>query len=199
MDQVKEATAAYTEPVIIVGHSLGGAVITQVAAQIPQQISKPLYVAGFVPQSGKSVQDYAQMDAGSQLGPKLRLSDDQLLVGLADPKADLADVFAQDATHAQKPMLLELNKSEPTIPLGTPLNYKPADYQAAGKKDYIHTTADRKISYSFQQQMAAVARISNIRQINFRFCESGSAFLRNSFFLFFLSDSRLTDNLLLCR
>lgn len=166
VDEAKKAINSYSEPVILIGHSLGGAVITQTAAEVPQKIKKLIYVAGFIPQNGKSVLDYSQMDTASLLPASLKLSDDQTLAGIVNPEVNLPKIFAQDATDVQKQFLVSKYKAEPTIPLGTPLNYKTEDYNAGGKKYYIFTTADNTITYSFQQKMAKEAGITNTYTIN---------------------------------
>lgn len=166
VNEVKTAIEAYNEPVILVGHSLGGAVITQTASDIPQKIKKLVYVAGFIPISGKSVFDYSQMDTASLLGPAIRLSEDQTQAGIADPEVNLAKIFCQDGTAAQKQYLVERYKAEPTIPLGTPLNYTTENYTAAGKKYYIYTTEDNTITYNFQKQMASAAGITSTYTID---------------------------------
>lgn len=166
VNQVKNAINAYNEPVILVGHSLGGAIITQTASELPKKVTKLIYVAGFIPQSGKSVLEYSQMDAQSLLPPTLQLSEDQTLAGIVNPGVNLPNVFCQDGTDAQKQFLVERYKAEPTIPLGTPLSYKMEDYKAAGKKYYIFTTEDNTISFGFQQKMATDAGILNTYEIN---------------------------------
>lgn len=166
VDEVKKAINAYNEPVILIGHSLGGAVITQTAAEVPQKIKKLVYVAGFIPQSGKSVLDYSQMDTASLLPPSLQLSEDQTLAGIVNPEVNLPKIFAQDATDAQKQFLVSKYKAEPTIPLGTPLTYKTEEYNSVGQKYYIFTTADNTITYNFQQKMAKNAGITNTYTIN---------------------------------
>lgn len=90
-------------------------------------------MAGFIPQTGKSVLDYSQMDATSLLPPSLQLSEDQTLAGIVNPEVNLTKIFAQDATDAQKQFLVSKYKAEPTIPLGTPLTYKSEDYNLGGK------------------------------------------------------------------
>lgn len=165
VDLVKAAINQYDEPVILVGHSLGGAIITQAASELPNKISKLVYVAGFIPVSGKSVLDYSQMDSTTLLGPVIRLSEDQTLAGLDNPAVNLPRVFIQDGTDAQKQNLVERFKAEPTIPLGTPLNYTKAGYDAAGKKYYILTTEDKAISPWFQEKMAAEAGVTRIYKI----------------------------------
>ncbi|MFB9080294.1 alpha/beta fold hydrolase [Flavobacterium procerum] len=166
VDEVKKAINAYNEPVILIGHSLGGAVITQTASEVPQKIKKLIYIAGFIPQNGKSVLDYSQMDTASLLPASLKLSEDQTLAGIVNPEVNLPKIFAQDATDVQKQFLVTRYKAEPTIPLGTPLNYKTADYNLGGIKYYIFTTADNTITYGFQQEMAKSAGIANTYTIN---------------------------------
>ncbi|WP_163410188.1 alpha/beta hydrolase [Flavobacterium ajazii] len=166
VDEVKKAVNSYNEPVILIGHSLGGAVITQTAAEVPQKIKKLVYVAGFIPQNGKSVLDYSQMDTASLLPASLQLSEDQTLAGIVNPEVNLPKIFAQDATDVQKQFLVARYKAEPTIPLGTPLNYKTENYNAGGKKYYIFTTGDNTITYSFQQKMAQEAGITNTYTVN---------------------------------
>jgi pimeloyl-ACP methyl ester carboxylesterase len=162
VNTVKAAVNSYNQPVILVGHSFGGAIITQLAAEIPNKIKKLVYVAGYIPVSGKSVLDYAMMDQGSLLGPALQhepAADGTL--GLSNPKADLTNIFCQDGTSEQKQFLLNNYRAEPFAPFLYPLDYQLADYNKAGKKYYIYTTEDRAISYPFQQQMVATFGITN--------------------------------------
>lgn len=166
VDQVKAAIDSFNEPVILIGHSLGGAVITQTATQVPAKIAKLVYVAGFIPQTGKSVLDYAGLDKASLLGPVLEFNADQTLAGLANPAINFIKVFIQDGTDNQKHFVLERYRAEPIIPLATPLNYTTENYTAAGKKYYVFTTEDNAISYPFQKQMAADAGITKTFTIN---------------------------------
>jgi pimeloyl-ACP methyl ester carboxylesterase len=166
VDQVKAAIDSFNEPVILVGHSLGGAVITQTATQVPAKIAKLVYVAGFIPQTGKSVLDYAGLDKASLLGPVLEFNADQTSAGLANPDINFPKVFIQDGTDQQKQFVLDHYRAEAVIPLATPLNYTTESYTAAGRKYYVFTTEDNAISYPFQQQMAADAGITKTFTIN---------------------------------
>jgi pimeloyl-ACP methyl ester carboxylesterase len=58
--------------VILVGHSLGGAIISAVAEEVPSKIEKLVYVAGFVPLTGQSLLALASTDTASVLGANLR-------------------------------------------------------------------------------------------------------------------------------
>jgi pimeloyl-ACP methyl ester carboxylesterase len=58
--RVREAVEAADEPVILVGHSMGGIAITQAAEEVPDRIATLVYVAAFLPQDGQSLQGLAQ-------------------------------------------------------------------------------------------------------------------------------------------
>ena len=52
-------------PAVLVGHSMGGIVITQAAARCPQEIAQLVYVAAFIPQDGQSLVDLTQLPEGA--------------------------------------------------------------------------------------------------------------------------------------
>jgi pimeloyl-ACP methyl ester carboxylesterase len=56
-------------PIVLVGHSYGGAVITNAAVGVPQ-IKALVYIAGFAPDQGESLVRLVTMNPGSQIGPK---------------------------------------------------------------------------------------------------------------------------------
>jgi pimeloyl-ACP methyl ester carboxylesterase len=79
-------------PVVLVGHSYGGAVITNVAPDAGE-IAGLVYVAGFAPEPGESCFDLANMYAGSTLGETLDA------LPRSNGTTDLT--IAQDRFHAQ--------------------------------------------------------------------------------------------------
>ena len=58
-------------PVLLVGHSYGGVVITNAAVQTPNVVGL-VYICAFLPDEGESVQDLAAQATDSLLGPNLR-------------------------------------------------------------------------------------------------------------------------------
>ena len=50
----------FKKPIYLVGHSLGGVVISQVAEKMPKHIHKLIYIAGFLPENGYSLTDEVQ-------------------------------------------------------------------------------------------------------------------------------------------
>src|SRR6201990_523636 len=52
-------------PAVLVGHSMGGVVVTQAAARTPEQVERLVYVAAFAPADGQSLLDPTSLPAGA--------------------------------------------------------------------------------------------------------------------------------------
>ena len=119
-------------PVVLVGHSYGGAVATEVAAGDPHQIKAIVYVAGFIPQAGENVLQLSNQFPGSLLGPDTSSTVDfPGGTGLYIKPADFRAAFAADRTPAQAAVAAATQRpitlaaaSEPaaaSVPAGIPL------------------------------------------------------------------------------
>lgn len=162
-DKVIEAIPKTGEQVILVGHSMGGMVVTAVAEQIPAQISKLVYIGAFVPASGQSLGELAGSDPDSKLGPLLTQSDDKLTL---DVKRDsLAWLFINDGTPAAKQQVLDHYRPEPAIPFGDKVTLS-QDHFGAVEKVYIKTLQDIVITPGFQDRMIAAAGIKTLYTVN---------------------------------
>ncbi len=139
-------------PVILVGHSFGGMVISAVAEQRASKVQKLIYLGAFVPKDGDSVLALAKTDADSHLGPALSVDE---TAGTADVAADkLEDVFCADCSASQLAGLKRHYRVEPLAPLLAPVHLTPANW---GKipKYYVFTKNDHAISYSMQRTMTS--------------------------------------------
>jgi pimeloyl-ACP methyl ester carboxylesterase len=162
-DKVAAAITAINGPVILVGHSLGGAIITAVADTIPTHIEKLVYLAGFIPTNGQSVIDLNSMDPNSQLTPALMPSADFSTASVADSL--LLPIFCQEGDAAINQLLITNNRPEPTAPLYSKIVLTQPAATAVIPKYYIHTTNDRCITIALQNQMVATAGITNVYSI----------------------------------
>ncbi|PRY14092.1 alpha/beta fold hydrolase [Kineococcus rhizosphaerae] len=68
---VRDVVASVAGPVLLVGHSYGGAVITAAAADLPSVVGL-VHVAGFAPQTGESALDLSNRFPGSTLADTLQ-------------------------------------------------------------------------------------------------------------------------------
>jgi pimeloyl-ACP methyl ester carboxylesterase len=60
-------------PIVLVGHSYGGAVITNAAVGVPQ-VKALVYIAGFAPDKGESLVQLVTKDPGSEIGPQTTIT-----------------------------------------------------------------------------------------------------------------------------
>lgn len=166
-DKVVSAIAALKGQVVLVGHSLGGAVITAVADTIPGRIEKLVYIAGFVPANGQSILDLTLGDPNSQFGPALMFSADGTTASIPNDK--LFPVFCQDGTDAIKQLLIVNNRPEPIAPQANKLVLTNPAF-AAVPKYYIHTTKDHAITIDLQNKMVSAAGIKNVYSVDSGHC-----------------------------
>jgi len=162
-DKVIEAMASINEKVILVGHSMGGMVITAVAEKVPAKISKLVYIGAFLPASNQSLAELAMIDPGSKLGPSIMPSADQLTL---DVKHDqLTYLFINDGTDADKKRVLDNYRAEPAIPFTGKVTLTKEGFGTV-EKVYIKTLQDIVISPGLQNSMIAQAGITNVYEIN---------------------------------
>jgi len=148
--RVESAIDDAHHPVILVGHSMAGVVISQVAAERAADLHSLVYIGAFVPQAGQSLQDLTMMDPDSQIGPSLMFHED----GTVDvAAAAFPDLFCADCDADARASLVAAYKAEPIAPIGTKVTLGP-DF-AGVAKTYIHTGLDRVVSPAFQATMVA--------------------------------------------
>ena len=109
---VADTLATITGPIVLVGHSYGGSVITN-AARGNANVTALVYVAAFAPDAGESANDLLARFPGSALGPTLQpipLSGDGVDLAVRQdlfPKVFAADLPLRDAqliAVAQRPI-----------------------------------------------------------------------------------------------
>src|SRR5579871_4050532 len=75
-DQIATIVAAIGKPVILVGHSRGGIILSEVAERLPDHIEKLVYVTAFLLENGQTLQDTAAQIEGSLVPAAIVASDD---------------------------------------------------------------------------------------------------------------------------
>ncbi|SEM77012.1 Pimeloyl-ACP methyl ester carboxylesterase [Chitinophaga rupis] len=162
-DKVIDAISKADSNVILVGHSMGGMVITQVAEKIPSKIRKLVYIGAFLPSSGQALTDLSFSDPGSRLGPLLIPSADQLTL---DVKRDsLTYLFIDDGSETAKQQVLKNYRAEPAIPFTGKVTLSRENFGAV-EKVYIKTLQDKVISPGLQDRMIAGAGIKTVYSLN---------------------------------
>lgn len=160
-DKVIQEISAVDGKVILVGHSMGGMVVTEVAEKIPAKINKLVYIGAFVPQSGQALLEISDPD--SKLGASLIPSQDQLTLDVN--QADLIGLFIPDGSEQAKRSVQDHYRAEPAIPFTNKVTITPQNFGSV-EKVYIKTLRDIVISPGLQDKMIAAAGIKTIYEVD---------------------------------
>jgi len=156
VDAVKKEIGT-AENVILVGHSMAGMVISQVAEDLPGKISKLIYLAAYLPANGQSLLDLAKTDAGSHAGKFLHI--DQTTAAVSVLKEGVVDIFVADADKTIQDQFVNAIKPDPLAPFAAPVKLTAGGFGSI-KKVYIYTTNDHAISYQKQKDMAKAGQVN---------------------------------------
>ncbi|QMU56458.1 MAG: alpha/beta fold hydrolase [Candidatus Mycalebacterium zealandia] len=138
------------EPVVLVGHSMAGCIISQVAERRPDKIRTLVYVAAVLLQNGQSLHDVISKDEESLVPPNLVVSEDEKTVLLKDDMIKPA-LYAQcsDEDVAQAKLLLT---KQALAPLVTPVEISDGNFGSV-KRAYVECSKDRTFSIKSQRMM----------------------------------------------
>ncbi len=152
VNEVINAINKLDTSIILVGHSLAGAIISQVAEAIPEKIEKLIYVAAMLPKSGDTPLALMQGDKDGELLANLIFSEDQSYVTI---KADtvheilLHDVKDSKLVDSVIPHFMMKQSTQPFMAEAKLTKEK------FGKvaKYYIRASLDKVLSLSLQCKM----------------------------------------------
>jgi pimeloyl-ACP methyl ester carboxylesterase len=94
VERICQVVDAAPEPVVLVGHSYGGAVISQTAERRPHQVRTLAYVTALLLANGQSASAAAEGDGESILGPEIEFAPDGL-TATVNPKILREAFYAQ--------------------------------------------------------------------------------------------------------
>ncbi len=150
VDSVCKILDAQPEPVILVGHSRGGIVISQTAEHRPEKIQTLVYLAAFLIPNGEAMLPTALSDTESLIVSNLVLNEEQgyhMLKAEVFREALYADCSEEDVTLATA-----LLTPEPNAPVATPLKLSGENFGRVARV-YIETLQDRGVTPALQKKM----------------------------------------------
>lgn len=149
-DAVVKFLDQQTEPVILVGHSMGGIVTSRAAELRPDKVKTLAYVCAFLLRNGETLVQIAQNDVKALVMPNLVFSEDQSNAKVSDAmlkKTFYTDCSEEIAAEARKQLV-----TQSLAPFGTPLEITEKNYGRIPRV-YIECTHDRAISVEVQRAM----------------------------------------------
>ena len=137
---------------VVVGHSMAGVVLSELAERHPGKIEKLVYLAAYLLADGESIFQHATKDGDSLLGPSLRPDEKNGVLAVADEGFGAA--LASGCTSADIEAARRAARPEPLAPLATPIHVTSAGFGSV-PRHYIKTLADKAVSTALQTQLLA--------------------------------------------
>jgi pimeloyl-ACP methyl ester carboxylesterase len=155
-------------PAVLVGHSMGGVVVTQAAGRCPELIAGLVYLAAFIPEDGQSLLDLTRLPEGAsdQVQANLVVDDDPP-VATMPPEAARAAIHgcADDEAAAWG---VARRGRQPVAPFGQPVRIEPRARDAYERlpRAYVTSLQDRAIPPALQRRMFEAAGCDPVIEID---------------------------------
>ena len=147
---VADTIAAEPEPVVLVGHSRGGVVISRAAELNPQAIRRLVYVSGYLLPAGSTLAETARGDQESLVPPNMIPAQGGVTCNLRD--SVIRDALFGLCSDADYEFASARLRPEPLKPLVTPLRVTDQRYGRV-MRTYIECSQDRAITLGAQRRM----------------------------------------------
>ncbi|MBL7925766.1 MAG: alpha/beta fold hydrolase [Bacteroidia bacterium] len=150
VDAVCKVLEKYNKPVVLIGHSRAGIIISSVAEHMPDKIKQLVYLCAFLIPNGEPMVATALTDTASLMVSNLIFNEQE---GWHIPKNEIyKEAFYNDCSEEDVFLSTSLLIKEPNAPVATPLTLTDNKYGTVTKA-YIHTTLDNTITYELQKKM----------------------------------------------
>lgn len=140
----------FEDQVILVGHSLGGITISQVAEARRRKLKALVYVCGLLPPSGKSGRDMTSLEPDALFRRSREVSPDGATYTFA--KATLPAIFYEDVPPEDRYRAIERLRPQPLAISATPVTLTEERFGSVPRW-YIECVHDRAIRIGLQRQM----------------------------------------------
>ena len=148
--RVCEVISQQSEPVILVGHSLGGRTISQAAEQCPDKISTLVYLTAALLRNGESSSPVPEGVDTTLLARNLIHADDGTYVTIRDEA--IKEIFYHDCTDEDVARAKSMLVPEATVILRTPIKVTDENYGRIPRV-YIECLKDKAIVPEEQRLM----------------------------------------------
>lgn len=146
--------------VVLVGHSMAGAVVSQVAELIPEKIERLIYVAAFLLKEGDTVLGAMQSDSGGELLPAIAFADDQSYASIPEEALRRVGFHDVDETVIERilPLMADRQATEPFMSKAvlTEENF------GRVPKTYVRTSTDKVTTPALQDKMISNWKVETV-------------------------------------
>lgn len=151
---------------VLVGHSMGGVVITQAAARCPERIERLVYVAAFLPADGESLIDLTQRPeaTGDAVQAGLVVDGDPPVASMPPEAAREGLMHCCDDEAAA--WAASLRGTQPVAPFTHPVQIDGGEAFAGIPRAYVVCLQDRAIKPALQRLMLERAGCDPVIEID---------------------------------
>jgi pimeloyl-ACP methyl ester carboxylesterase len=137
---------------VVVGHSMGGIVITQAAEERPDRIRKLVYLCAFLPTNGQSLLDLGRQDAQTMVRMPNTVVPSADGTSLTLKTESLTEIFYHDCSDEDVTFARERLVPQAAAPFATAMHTTEANFGRVPRV-YIECLQDHAISPSIQERM----------------------------------------------
>lgn len=172
--RVQSTIESASEPVVLVGHSMSGMTITQVAEYVPDAIARLVYLTATLPADGQSLPDLTgSIEAADQVQPHL-IVDEQ--TGMCVVSSDaVRNLFYNECSEEDVAFAMERLVPESLAAIAAPVHVT-ADRAGRVPRAYIECLRDHTFTIDLQRHMQAALPCAPVLSID----SDHSPFLSNS-------------------
>lgn len=147
---IEEVLHQANVPVYLVGHSMAGMILSQVAQNCPEKIQKLIYVAAFLPQNGECLSEIARRQPLNDYTAKIHAVGDEAALYL--PVEAIHGFAYHHLSEEDIKPLYPLFCVEPLRPYFDKVQITPERYGKVSRA-YVYCTDDHAVEYKSQQRM----------------------------------------------
>ena len=159
--RITELLDAESEPVVLVGHSMGGMAISVAAERRPDKVARLVYLCAFLPRDGEALLAIEGRNPRPTVPPNL-VVDESTGTGTI-PREKLRELFYNDVDEAEVEAAAGKLTPQPLAPFEQPAQL--GDAFAAVPKSYIVCTDDGAISEALQRDMIAASGVADVMEL----------------------------------
>lgn len=153
------------QPVILVGHSFGGMVISSVAEAIPENIKTLIYLGAYLPRNDDNLLSLSGLDKYSVLGQTGNFVVSADFTSASVPSEVFPTAFCPDCNPDQLKTVAASQLDEPLGPPNEKLVLTDKNFGAVNKA-YIMTSQDVVVSPQLQALMLSFTPVDKVYAVN---------------------------------